>query len=145
MTSSPQAYPQYFPEQLWFLCPRVHTVINPTRVTMPPEARPKLHYIYTHPFRKSPTGYDQRALTYLLMSLVSRWEVQEPADREYTFTLRYTELSWRDWAEMTVPGNTNPLVRSTLERWKYFAERRQIEVLDGYEVDIRDVAIGERV
>jgi len=32
-------------------------------------------------------------------------------------------------------------VRFTLWRWKEFAEKHQMEVLDGYGVDIRDVDI----
>jgi len=32
-------------------------------------------------------------------------------------------------------------VRFTLGRWKEFAEKHQMEVLDGYGVDIRDVDI----
>ena len=103
---------------------------------MPPEARPKLHYIFTYPFRKWVTGFDDRVLASLLPSLSSTWEEEGPANRNYTFSLRYTELSWQVWAETITPR-----VRSTLVQWKEFAERHQMEVLDGYEVDIRDVAI----
>ena len=107
---------------------------------MPPEARPKLHYIFTYPFRRWATGFDQIVLASLLRSLLSKWDEEGPANRNYTFSLRYTELSWQAWAEMCGTGIT-PRVRSTLVRWKDFAEKHQTQVLDGYEVDIRDVAI----
>ena len=105
----------------------------------PPEARPKLHYIFTYPFHRWATGFDQIVLDSLLTSLLFRWEKQDAANRNYTFSLQYTELSWQAWAEMRVPSIT-PRVQSTLMRWKDFAEKHQVEVLDGYEVDIRDVA-----
>jgi len=68
------------------------------------------------------------------------WEERETGSREYTFSLRYTELSWKCWAETTVPS-TASRVRPTLMQWKCFAEKHQVEVLDGYGVDIRDVTI----
>ena len=107
---------------------------------MPPEARPKLHYIFTYPYRKSATGSDERCLRYLLTSLLSTWEEQGPTNRNCTFSLQYTELSWQSWAETRVV-RIAPKVRSTLVRWKGFAEKYQVEVLDGYEVDIRDLTI----
>ena len=103
---------------------------------MPPEARPKLHYIFTYSFRRRVTDFDERLLAALLPSLLSTWEEEGPVNRNCTFSLRYTELSWPAWAETITPR-----VRSTLVQWKEFAERHQMEVLDGYEVDIRDVAI----
>ena len=105
----------------------------------PPEARPKLHYIFTYPFRKWTTRFDQIVLASLLTSLLSKLEEQGPASREYTFSLRYTELSWQAWAKICEPSTTSR-VQSTLVRWKEFAVKHQVEVLDGYEVDIRDVA-----
>ena len=106
---------------------------------MPPEARPKLHYIFTYSFRRWAASVDQIVLD-SLTSLLSRWEKQHAANRNYTFSFRYTELSWQVWAEMREPSIAHR-VQSTLMRWKDFAEKHQIEVLDGYEVDIRDVAI----
>ena len=136
MTSSPQEHSDV-PEQLWFLCPRVHTVITPTRVTMPPKPRPKLQYIFTYPFHRSATSSDERVLAFILTFLSSKWEEQGPANQNYTFSFRYTELSWQAWANICVPSITSR-VRSTLMRWKDFAEKHQIEVLDGYEVDIKE-------
>ena len=141
MTSSSQGLSDV-PEQLWFLCPRVHTIITSRRLPIPPEppeARPKLHYIFTYPFRKWATRFDQIVIASLLTSLLSKLEEQGPASREYTFSLRYTELSWQVWAKICEPSTTSR-VQSTLVRWKEFAEKHQVEVLDGYEVDIRDVA-----
>ena len=66
------------------------------------------------------------------------WEERGTVNREYTFSLGYTELSWQSWAEVSVPS-TASRVRSTLLEWKRFAEKHQMEVLDGYGVDIRDV------
>ena len=137
MTSSSQAHLD-IPERLWFLCPRAHTIITSRRLPMPPEARPKLNYILTFPFRRWATGFDQMVLASLLTSLSSKWEEQGPSNRNYTFSLRYTELSWQVWAELP---SLNSRVRTTLMRWKSFAKKHRIEVLDGYEVDIRDVSI----
>jgi len=114
--------------------------------------RPRLHYILVYPFRRWTTGYDEIVLASLLTSISSQWEeqvseknVNANRNREhtlYTFSLRYTELSWKTWLE---PRGTNIgsmcRVRSTLGRWKDFAEKHQMEVLDGYGIDIRDVDI----
>ena len=119
MTSSSQGLSDV-PEQLWFLCPRVHTVITVRRPPIPPEppeARPKLHYIFTYPFRKSTTNFDQIALASLLTSILSKWKEQGPSSREYTFSLRYTEVSWQAWAKLCEPSTTSR-VQSALVRWK---------------------------
>ncbi len=130
------------PEQLWLLCPRAHTVITSAKVIMPLVARPRLHHIFVYPFRKWTSGFDQMAHASLLTSLTSRWDEQGPENREYTFSLQYTELSWRSLAETRMPSITSTSrLRSTLVRWKDFAEKHQMEVLDGYGVDIRNVAI----
>src|SRR5258706_12582736 len=130
------------PEKLWLLCPRAHTVITSARVPVPPEARPRLHYIFVYPFRRWTTGFDQIVLASLLTSLTSKGDEQGPENREYSFSLQYTELPWRSWAETRMPSITfTSRLRSTLVRWKDFAEKHQMEVLDGYGVDIRDVAI----
>jgi uncharacterized protein YeaO (DUF488 family) len=132
-----------------------------------PEARPRprLHYIFVYPFRRWTTGFDEIVLADLLTNLSSKWEEQEEREeqgpvpenagnagntvnvkkqssRGHTFSLRYTDLSWKTWAEVRGPSITFiSRVRSTLVRWKEFAEKYQMEVLDGYGVDIRDVAI----
>ena len=138
--TSPQAH-SAIPERLWLLCPQTHIIIS-SRFTVPPEARPKLHYIFVYPFRRWTTGFDQIVLASLLTSLSSKWEEQGPENREYTFSLQYTELSWRSWAETSMPSIIfTSRLRSTLGGWKDFAKRHQMEVLDGYGVDIRDVAI----
>ena len=128
------------PEELWFLCPQAHTVLTSKRLTLPPEVRPKLHYIYTHPFRKWADSFDQSVLAFILRSLLSKWDKEGPANRNCTFSIRFTDLSWQAQAEMCGTSITSR-VRSTLVRWKDFVEKYQVEVLDGYEVDIRDVAI----
>ena len=145
MTSSSQEHSD-IPEQLWFLCPRAHTIITFHRFTMPPEARPKLHYILTYTFHAWPCD---EVLDPLLTSLSSKREEQGPANRDYTFSFRYTSLSWQAGAEICGSRVTDrqfaSRVRSTLVQWKDFAENHQIEVLDGYEVDIRDVVIPSEV
>ena len=58
----------------------------------------------------------------------------------YTFSLRYTQLSWKTWAE-PIEGDASLTahVQYVLGLWKEFAEKHQMDVLDGYGVDIRDV------
>ena len=109
---------------------------------MPPEARPKLHYIFVYPFGKWATSFDERVLHSLLTSLSSEREEQVLVNRGYTFSFAYTGLSWISWAEICAPNIAfMSRVRSTLVGWKQFAEKHQMEVLDGYGVDIRDVAL----
>jgi len=69
----------------------------------------------------------------LLTSLLCMWDDRESVNGEYTFSLQNTGLSWKSWAKTSVS--------STLLNWKSFAEEQQIEVLDGYGVDIRDVTL----
>ena len=125
------------PKQLWPLCPRAHTVITSRKITLPPEPRPRLHCIFVHPFRRWATGFDTIILASLLTSLSSIWVVHQG----YTFSLQYTELSWQGWAETTSGPGTVSRIRSTLMQWKSFAETQQMEVLDGYGIDIRGVTI----
>ena len=125
------------PKQLWPLCPQVHTVITSSMITLPPEPRPRLHYIFVYPFRRGATGFDAITLTNILTSLLSMQAVRPG----YTFSLQHTELSWQGWAETSSSPGTVALIRSTLMQWKSFAERQQMEVLDGYGIDIRDVII----
>ena len=109
---------------------------------MPLEARPKLHYIFVHPFDKWATGFDEMVLNSLLTSLSSEWEEQVLVNREFTFSFEYTELSWKSWAEMRSSKLTfMSQVRAALVGWKHFAEKHQMEVLDGYGIDIRDVVL----
>ena len=109
---------------------------------MPLEARPKLHYIFVHPFHKWATNFDAIVLNSLLTSLSSEWEEKVLVNRELTFSFGYTELSWKSWAEMRASNLTfMSRVRATLVGWKHFAEKHQMEVLDGYGIDIRDVAL----
>jgi len=85
------------------------------------------------------------------MTISFQWEEQQVSGNNanqngdhplYTFSLRYTGLSWKTWVESTRANITfMSQVRSTLGRWKEFAEKNQMEVLDGYGVDIRDVDI----
>ena len=109
---------------------------------MPPEARPKLHYIFAYPFGESATTFDEEVLHSLLTSLSFEREWRVLLNRDYTFSFAYTGLSWKSWAEICAPNITfASRVRSTLVGWKQFAELHQMEVLDGYEIDIRNVAM----
>ena len=111
---------------------------------MPPEARPKLHYISVYPFDNRGTSSDERVLHSLLTSLSSERERQVLVNRGYIFSFAYTGLSWKSWAKISRAKIREPdlsRVRSTLVGWKHFAEKHQMEVLDGCGIDIRNVAL----
>ena len=109
------------------------------------EARPGLHYIFVSPFRGFATGFDAIVLASLLTSLLYNWEEQKTVNQKSTFSLQYTELSWRSAAETsaaeTSGAGIGSRVRPTLMRWKRLAEIYQMEVLDGYGIDIRDITV----
>ena len=125
------------PKQLWPLCPQVHTVITSRNFPLPLEPRRRLHCILVYPFRRWATGFETITLASLLTSLSSMRAVHPG----YTFSLQHTELSWQGWAETSSGPGTVARIRSTLMQWKRFAETHQMEVLDGYGIDIRDVTI----